>query len=71
MEKDGGHLANERLLASSWLLANKILIDGGLLAMSILPAPFAVVVETQGLAFWLKFAQTVRFAFINHNPSSP
>ncbi len=39
--------------------------------MSILPAPFAVVVETQGLAFWLKFAQTVRFAFINHNPSSP
>jgi hypothetical protein len=44
-------LAYERPHASNWLLANKILIDGGLLAMAILPAPFAVVVETLGLAF--------------------
>jgi hypothetical protein len=33
------------------LLANKILIDDGLLAMSLLPAPFAFAVRTQGLAF--------------------
>jgi hypothetical protein len=44
-------LAFERSHALFRLLANKILIDDSLLAMSLLPAPFAFAVRTQGLAF--------------------
>jgi hypothetical protein len=51
MGRNSRYLAYERPHASSWLLANKILIDGGLLAMSLLPSPFAVVVRMQGLVF--------------------
>jgi hypothetical protein len=44
-------LAYEQPHASNWLLVIKILIDGGLLAMSILPAPSAFMVGTQGFVF--------------------
>jgi len=51
MEIDASTSAREQPDASLWLLVNKILIDGDLLAMPLLPALFDSVVETQGLAF--------------------
>jgi hypothetical protein len=68
---DDRNSAKEQPIAPRWLLANNILIDGDLLAMSLLPHHSTSLSKRKDSRFWLQFAQTVCFAFINHNPSSP